>query len=88
MSECIKCGIIKTPENTSPHPNTADRMQRYCKKCYREVSREWYRKNKKEAQEKREKWQEENRSIHNTHARKYQKKKRDERQKTPGQKGY
>lgn len=73
---CKRCKKDIPIEKYSRHKATKDGYQPICKVCDRDKQREWYQKNKEKEQAKRLKWQEENRELHNKHAREYQKRKK------------
>ena len=79
MKLCSRCGDYKDLDEYNKHPSTYDKLQPICKVCDRDKSREWYQKNKKIAQERRKKWQDENHDLHLKHVNDYYKRKREKK---------
>lgn len=77
MKECKRCKETKLLKEFSQHPSNADRLQRNCKECCRQINRIWYQNNKKKLRESRKQWQEDNRELHNLHVRNYYQRKKE-----------
>lgn len=71
MKKCPCCGKIKNRDAFYKMSIAKDGLQRLCKKCDRERIAKLYQDNLEENRLKRKIWQEQNRELHNSHARSY-----------------
>ena len=69
---CPGCQADKPFDEFSNHSKNRDGKQRLCKACDRERVKKQYQDTLAYSREKRKKWQEDNKELHNKHAQDYQ----------------
>lgn len=60
MKFCSKCGTLKLEEEFSKHTTSADGLNPWCKKCYKEYGKQYYEKNKKKINIRSRQWRKNN----------------------------
>ncbi len=60
MKKCNKCGEVKPKTEFYKNKKTKDGLQYTCKKCCRELNKEYYKNNYEKARENRRIWRENN----------------------------